>query len=132
MRKQRQEFNLLIRLLKSLYEDNVFGKISDDRFRKMSAGYEAEQKALKEKVLTISLQLNKVRENIMNTNHFLQLVKRHTEISTISPELIREFVDKIIVYQAEKVNGKQEQRIKIYYNCIGAIEIEPSVKMQTS
>lgn len=41
-------------------------------------------------------------------------------------------VDKIIVYQVEKVNGKQEQRIKIYYNCIGAIEIEPSVKMQTS
>jgi len=127
MRKQRQEFNLLIRLLKSLYEDNVFGKISDDRFRKMSAGYEAEQKALKEKVLTISLQLNKVRENIMNTNHFLQLVKRHTEISTISPELIREFVDKIIVYQAEKVNGKQEQRIKIYYNCIGAINNIPNV-----
>mgnify|MGYP001241806845 FL=1 len=98
----------------------------------MSAGYEAEQKALKEKVLKISLQLNKARENIMNTNHFLQLVKRHTEISTISPELIREFVDKIIVYQVEKVNGKQEQRIKIYYNSIGASEIEPSVKMQTS
>jgi len=45
---------------------------------------------------------------------FLQLVKRHTKISTINPELIREFVDKVIVNQAEKVNGKQEQRIKIY------------------
>lgn len=52
--------------------------------------------------------------------------RKHTEISTISPELIREFVDKIIVYQAQKVNGKQEQRIKIYYNCIGAIENIPS------
>ncbi|CAD2076025.1 hypothetical protein JEOAER750_01347 [Jeotgalicoccus aerolatus] len=59
-------------------------------------------------------------------------MKKHTEISTINPELIREFVDKIIVYQAEKVDGKQEQRIKIYYNCIGAIEIEPNAKMQTS
>src|SRR5690625_691104 len=86
-------------IIEKLYEDNVFGKISDERFRKMSAGYEAEQKALKEKVLTISLQLNKARENIMNTNHFLQLVRRHTEISTISPELIREFINKIIVYQ---------------------------------
>lgn len=59
-------------------------------------------------------------------------MKKHTEISTINPELIREFVDKIVVYQAEKINGKQEQRIKIYYNCIGTIEVEPSVKRQTS
>jgi len=89
----------------------------------MSAGYEAEQQALKEKVFQINIQLNKTRENIMNTNYFLPLVRKHTEISTISPELIREFVDKTIVYQAEKVNGKQEQRIKIYYNCIGTIEL---------
>ena len=59
-------------------------------------------------------------------------MKKHTESSTINPELIREFVDKIIVYQAEKINGKQDQRIKTYYNCIGAIEIEPNAKMQTS
>lgn len=58
-------------------------------------------------------------------------MKKHTEISTINPELIREFVDKIVVYQAEKINGKQEQRIKIYYNCIGTIEIESSLKIQT-
>jgi len=77
-------------IIEKLYEDNVFGKISDDRFRKMSVGYEAEQQALKEKVLQISFQLNKARENIMNTNHFLQLVRKHTEIITISPELIRE------------------------------------------
>ena len=61
------------------------------------------------------------------TNHFLQLVKRHTEISAICPELIREFVDKINVYQAEKVNGKQELCIKIYYNCIGVINNIPNV-----
>ncbi len=119
-------------IIEKLYEDNVFGKISDDRFRKMSAGYEAEQAELKTKMHQLQTELNKARENIINTKHFLQLVKRHTEISTINPELIREFVDKIIVYQAEKINGKQEQRIKIYYNCIGAIEIEPNVKMQTS
>jgi hypothetical protein len=119
-------------IIEKLYEDNVFGKISDDRFRKMSAGYEAEQAELKAKMHQLQAELNKARENIINTKHFLQLVKKHTEISTISPELIREFVNKIVVYQAEKINGKQEQRIKIYYNCIGAIEIEPSVKMQTS
>lgn len=119
-------------IIEKLYEDKVFGKISDDRFRKMSAGYEAEPAELKAKMHQLQTKLNTARENIINTKHFLQLVKKHTEISTINPELIREFVDKIVVYQAEKVNGKQEQRIKIYYNCIGAIEIEPSVKMQTS
>jgi len=119
-------------IIEKLYEDNVFGKISDDRFRRMSAGYEAEQAELKAKMHQLQAELNKARENIINTKHFLQLVKKHTEISTINPELIRDFVDKIIVYQVEKVNGKQEQRIKIYYNCIGAIEIEPNVKMQPS
>lgn len=119
-------------IIEKLYEDNVFGKISDDRFRRMSAGYEAEQAELKAKMHQLQTVLNTAREKVINTKHFLQLVKKHTEISTISPELIREFVDKIIVYQAEKVNGKQEQCIKIYYNCIGAIEIEPNVKMQTN
>src|SRR5690625_605869 len=118
-------------IIEKLYEDNVFGKISDDRFRKMSAGYEAEQAELKAKMHQLQTELNKARENIINTKYFLQLVKKHTEISTISPELIRDFVNKIVVYQAEKVNGKQEQRIKIYYNCIGAIEIEPNVKIQS-
>jgi len=60
----------------------------------------------------------------INTNQFLQLVKKHSEISTSTPELIRTFVDKIIIYQAEKVNGQTEQRVKIYYNCIGAIEVD--------
>lgn len=119
-------------IIEKLYEDNVFGKISDDGFRRMSAGYEAEQAELKAKMHQLQAELNKSRENIINTKHFLQLVKKHTEISTTSPELIRDFVDKIIVYQVEKVNGKQEQRIKIYYNCIGAIEIEPNVNMQPS
>lgn len=119
-------------IIEKLYEDNVFGKISDERFRKMSAGYETEQAELKTKMHQLQAELNIAKENIINTKHFLQLVKKHIEISTINPELIREFIDKIIVYQAEKINGKQEQRIKIYYNCIGAIEIEPSVKLQTS
>ncbi|EAC5125925.1 DUF4368 domain-containing protein [Listeria monocytogenes] len=67
---------------------------------------------------------------MINTKHFLQLVKRHIEISTINPELIRAFVDQTIVYKAEKVNGKQEQYIKVYYNCIGVIEIESNVRIQ--
>lgn len=132
LEETKERMKSLDTIIEKLYEDNVFGKISDDRFRKMSAGYEAEQSELKTKMLQLQTELNKARENIINTKHFLQLVKKHTEISTINPELIREFVDKIIVYQAEKVDGKQEQRIKIYYNCIGAIEIESNAEMQTS
>ena len=59
-------------------------------------------------------------------------MKKHTEIRTFSLEFIREFVDEILVYIAEKMNVKQEQRITIYYNCIVTIEIEPSVKRQNS
>jgi len=128
----KARMNPLDTIIEKLYEDNVFGKLSDECFRKMSAGYEEEQKEQKDKMLHIIIQLNKDRENILNTKYFLQLVKKHTEISTINPELTRDFIDKIVVYQAENVNGKNEQQIKIYYNCIGAIETESNVKVQTS
>ncbi len=99
-------------IIEKLYEDNVFGKISDDGFRRMSAGYEAEQAELKAKMHQLQAELNKSRENIINTKHFLQLVKKHTEISTTSPELIRDFVDKIIVYQVEKVIVNKNNALK--------------------
>lgn len=58
-------------IIEKLYEDNVFVKISDDRFRKMCVGYEAEQAELKAKMHQLQTELNKARENIINTKHFL-------------------------------------------------------------
>ena len=59
----------------------------------------------------------------MNADHFLALVRKYTDIQKLDAEIIREFVEKIIVFQTEKVNGHPQRRIQIVYNCIRAVDI---------
>jgi hypothetical protein len=99
------------------------GKISEERFYKMSAEYEAEQKALETKVDVLKNAIDTAKENSLNTDRFLALVKKYTEITELDAEIIREFIDKIIVFKAEKVDGRRTQRIQIFYNCIGVIDL---------
>ncbi len=101
----------------------MFGKISDERFKKMSSDYASEQKGLAAKVAALKESLESAKEQSMNTDCFLALVKKYTEIETLDAEIIRAFIDKIIVFKAEKVDGKRQQRIRIFYNCIGTIDI---------
>lgn len=63
------------------------------------------------------------KEQSLNTDRFLALVKKYTEITELDAEITREFIDKIIVFKAEKVDGHRTQRIQIFYNCIGAIDL---------
>jgi len=113
----------LDRIIQKLYEDNVFGKISDERFKKMSLNYESEQKELTGKVAALKEKLESAKEQSMNTDRFLALVKKYTKIETLDAEIIRAFIDKIIVFKTEKVDRKRQQRIRIFYNCIGAVDI---------
>jgi hypothetical protein len=113
----------LDRIIQKLYEDNVFGKISDERFKKMSLNYESEQKELTGKVAALKEKLESAKEQSMNTDRFLALVKKYTKIETLDAEIIRAFIEKIIVFKKEKVDRKRQQRIRIFYNCIGAVDI---------
>ena len=118
-------------IIQRLYEDNVVGKISDERFAKMSATYEAEQKALESRIAELDEFITTAREKSLNAEYFLQLVQKYTDIKELDAEIIREFVEKIIVFKAEKVDGHRMQRIQIIYNCIGAVEI-PSKHEKTA
>jgi hypothetical protein len=118
-------------IIGKLYEDHVFGKLTEDRFIKMSSDYEKEQEELKKKAEILSKNLESAKDQALNTDNFLKLVKKYTEIKKLDAEIIREFVDKIIVFKVEKVNGKRQQKIRIYYNCIGAIDI-PNTKSKTA
>ena len=93
--------------------------------------YEKEQEELKKKAEILSKNLESAKDQALNTDNFLKLVKKYTEIKKLDAEIIREFVDKIIVFKAEKVNGKRQQKIRIYYNCIGAIDI-PKMESKTT
>ena len=113
-------------IIKKLYEDNVDGKISDERFMKLSKTYEAEQTGLKDRITKLQDFINHEQEAAVNTDSFIKLVKKYTDVQELSAEIIREFVDKIYIYKAERIGGKKVQHIKTLWNCIG--EFIPQVK----
>ena len=114
-----QRIRKLDEIIQRLYEDNIEGKISDERFTKMTANYEAEQNTLEQRVAELRASIATEKESALNADHFLSLVRKYTEIPELTAEIIREFVERVYVYKAEKVDGKRVQRIKIIYNCIG-------------
>lgn len=106
-------------IIQRLYEDNVEGKISDNRFIKMSENYEAEQKTLEHRVEELRGLISAEQESTVNVDRFLTLVRKYTDIQELNAEIIREFVERIEVFQTERVCGRKVQRIRIVWNCIG-------------
>jgi len=119
----------LVEIIQKLYENNIEGKISDERFAKMSANYEAEQHTLENSVAELQTIMTEEKESALSVDHFLSLVRKYTDIKELTAEIIREFVEKIYVYKAERIDGKRVQRIKIVWTCIG--EFEPPASTST-
>ena len=110
-------------LFERIYEDNVSGKLSDDRFAKMSRRYEDEQKELSEKIKKLRSEIEKQSSHSMTTDMFIGLVRKYTRARKLTPRMLNELVEKIEVFNAEKIDGVWEQRLRIHYNCVGTIEI---------
>ena len=110
-------------LFERIYEDNVSGKLSDDRFAKMSRRYEDEQKELSEKIKKLRSEIEKQSSRSMTTDMFIGLVHKYTRARKLTPRMLNELIEKIEVFNAEKIDGVWEQRLRIYYNCVGTIEI---------
>ena len=88
-------------------------------FMKLSETYEAEQTDLKDRITKLQAFIDHEQEAAVNTDSFIRLVKKHTDVQELNAEIIREFVDKIYIYKAERIGGKKGQHIKILWNCIG-------------
>ena len=110
-------------LFERIYEDNVSGKLSDDRFAKMSRRYEDEQKELAEKIKKLRSEIEKQSNRSMTTDMFIGLVRKYTRARKLTPRMLNELIEKIEVFNAEKIDGVWEQRLRIHYNCVGTIEI---------
>lgn len=111
-------------IIQRLYEDNVEGKISDERFAKLSASYEAEQNQLESRKAELTEFIDASKEQRLNVDSFLGMVRKYTDITELTAEIIRSFVEKIEVLKPEKVPGTRtkKQTIVIYWNFIGAVE----------
>lgn len=129
LRKQRELDALTARdreldmLFERLYEDNVAGKIDDARFAKMSKRYEQEQGENAKKIKALRLELKKDESKRMDIDDFLETVRRYTDATTITKRMVAELIDHIEVYHAEKQDGVTNQRVVIYYICIGAFDV---------
>ena len=110
-------------LFERIYEDNLAGKLSDDRFAKMSQRYEAEQAELAEKMKLLHREIDKLSSNSVSTDLFLSTVRKYTRAKKLTPRMLNELINRIEVHQAEKINGEWVQRLTIHYNCIGALFI---------
>ena len=116
-------------LFERIYEDNVSGKLSDDRFAKMSRRYEEEQKELSEKIKKLRTEIEKQSSRATSTDMFVSIVRKYTRARKLTPRMLNDLVEKIEVYNAEKIDGEWVQRLRIHYNCVGEMNIpnEPAL-----
>lgn len=120
--KAKKRIAEIDKLIQRIYEDNVIGKLSDERFATLSNTYEIEQKELKEKLPEMESYLEAETDKTVNLQKFVQKVKAITEPTELTGELVHEFIDKIVVSAARYLDGKRYQIIDIYYNGVGIIK----------
>ncbi|WP_373163927.1 recombinase family protein [Agathobaculum sp. Marseille-P7918] len=109
-------------IIKRLYEDNISGKLSDERFIKLSRDYELEQTNLTNIVETLRQEIKKQEQQKVNVRQFIAAVRKYTDMQQLTASVLREFIDHIEVSQMDKQTKTRE--IKIVYNFIGAFDFE--------
>lgn len=125
-------------LFERIYEDNIAGKLTDERFARMSKKYDEEQKALAQKIRAARDAIDKSSAKEVTADMFISTVRKYTRAKKLTQRMVNELIDRIEVHQAEKVDGVWEQRLTIRYNCVGVIDIPetlpipaPAVTMNT-
>ena len=112
-------------IFKRLYEDNISGKLTDERFHKLSTDYEAEQTGLQTQAAILREEIEEVEGKSANVDRFLSVVRQYTDIPELTPRILHEFVEKIVIHAAtdphSKINRRQE--VDIYYKGIGILEM---------
>jgi len=113
----------LDKLIRRIYEDNVIGKLTDKRFETLSGEYESEQTNLEESIQTLQEELEGFEADSLRADKFIEIAKRYTDFSELTAPMINEFIDKIYVYEGEKVDGERVQKVDVYLNFIGKVEL---------
>ena len=133
--KRDEELDLLF---ERLYEDNVAGKISDERFSKMSEKYETEQLSITERMRFLEFELTKDNDATSTTDIFIVTVRKYTRAKKLTERILNELISHIDVHQSQRIDGSRVQKLTIHYNFVGSIEIpevlplpEPEILIQT-
>ena len=122
----------LDRLFIRIYEDNVAGKLSDERFAMMSQSYEDEQTQLKAEIQTLQQDIEVQERQIENLEQFIQRVHKYEDLQELTPYALRELVKAIYIEAPDKSSGKRRQGIRISYDLVGFIPVDELMKQETA
>lgn len=115
------------RLFNAVYEDKIKGIVTEERFLRMTQSYEAEQSENKRRMQELSEQLKSRADKIDTAKLFLNIIDKTTHLEVLTADIVREFIDKIVVHHRERLNGVDTQKVEIFYNVIGKFEIPPDL-----
>ena len=119
----RKRIAELDQIFKRIYEDDINGTISHERFLKLSAEYEAEQRELTEKVNAEQKEVDTYEQNKSDFDSFAAIIRKYVGITELTPTIVNEFVKKIVVHAPEKIDGKRFQKVDIVFNFVGEIHL---------
>lgn len=124
LEKRNTELNALF---KRLYEDNVLGKITNEQFRMLSDGYNSEQRTIAEQIPILQKQIEELKASSTNVERFIMISNKYTDLQTLTLEILRTFIDKVIIHErTEKWAKTAEQQIDIYFRYVGCIVTNPT------
>ena len=121
--KAEKRIEELDRLFQHIYEDNVNGKISDDRFQMLSESYENEQKELKKLIQTLSDDISKTEEQADNMERFIAKIHKYFDLQELNPSILNDLVKRVYVHAPQKIDGKRTQNIEIVYDMVGILPL---------
>ena len=132
LEKAEKRIQELDRLFVRTYEDNVSGKLSDERFAAMSQGYEEEQQDLKEAADTLRKEIEVQEQQNQNLDLFIERIQKYTALEELTPYVAHELIKAIYVGAPDKSSGKRRQSIHIEYDLIGFIPLNELMKQETA
>ncbi len=112
------------------YEDNANGRISDEQFDLLNGKYEAEKTELQKNIEVFEAELNGEQKQIDDIGVFITKVRRITDFTELTPELVREFIEKIVVHEPYRENGKRFQQMDIHYLGVGVITVPTPAELE--
>ena len=130
MAQAEKRIGELDRLFLRSYEDNVSGKIDDERFAMMNRNYTEEQKKLKEEVISLQQEIEEQERKAEDLEQFIQRVKRNSELTELTPYALHELVKAVYVEAPDKSSGKRKQKIHICYDLVGFIPVDILAKAE--
>ena len=117
--KAKQRVSEIDRIIQKIYEDLTKGLLTEERFATLTVSLENEQKQLKAAIPEMEATLDATTDKAADLQRFIERARQVTQLRELTPEIVHEFIDKIVVSKPEKIDGKRHQRVDIYYNTIG-------------